>query len=896
MAVNNTTTEVTSSRRFAIGANVTVGIIAAAALVGAVNYFSSFKKVAVRKDIAAAGFGLSDRTKQLLSDGGDELRISMLYQPDDSDEKQRGYIERLSEYLDEMKEFAPQRVKWDQIVSDSKKEELVATLNQSLGGEAEEHKKTLEEYKKFHTEMVAELKQRVAQSTDLRGSRDAWLSDFPIFANIGVVLHQDEAAMEKTAGEIAELTPANGIPKYGEAATKASAQLAEIKTHMTAVRDGLSKLAALADQVAKPDSQYASVFRKLAEQVPQFAAGLREAVGPRDGPAPDDVAAALKLFADRCDELTTKIMPLVKEIDEFEQKFPSIQQHNYWSATTNNGIFQQRLSVADILQQFAGNAKETRLRVSGALVSNKPDEQAAALATARKAVAVFEQNMDACNQLLSGLADRLTKLDAKSKALLDESRDNGLFKDRIAAATALEEKIKKLPELKLANVGDRIKESNSLVIEMDGKIRVLGFNDVFPLRDTFGAGGEDEQRRTFNGDSAISSAIVSLSHDKPFATVVLTIFEPPPPQQRNPFMQPPEAKIPRQQLNVVKQRLESANFKVNEWNLASPDEMPKPEAGTENVFIVFPPTPPSPPNPFGGPPPNEPKFGDEQIAKIRNILANDGRVLFVATWDYQQSGGPFGPRGIVEVPYAYEKLLSDDWGLEIDSGRRICYLLPDSKSPDTYGVSILRFGYMPVSGFTDSELGQPLQGTRFLVTDACPIIQKSEVPAGVTVSKVLTQPETETHYAPEIPELLKIIREVQEVGTEGLVKLPDLQRGPFNLMVAAQRKEGDKEKGRIAVLSFGMCLIDGFLERPIPTENKARVRFLPPPKESLDLVVNSVYWLQGQPKWISRGPVMNPTVEPIDKGTKPLLSWLVYGIWPALIFLPGIFLWYVRRK
>jgi len=896
MAVNNASTDLSSSRRFAIGANVTVAIIAAAALVGAVNYFGSFKKVAVRKDIAASGFGLSDRTKQLLADSGEKINISMLYQPDDTDEKQRGYIDRLGEYLDEMKEFAPQRVSWDHIVSDNKKEELVATLNQSLGGEAEEHKKALEAYKKFQTDMQSELKQRVAQVTDLRGSADAWLADFPIFANIAAVLHQDELALEKTAADIAALIPANGIPKYGEAATKASAQLTEIKGHLTAVRDGVSKLSALADQVARPDSPYAAVFRDLAAQVPQFAAGLREAVGPRDAAMPDDVTGALRLYADRCNELTSKITPLVQQIDEFEQAHPTIQQHNSWTATANMGIIQQRLSVADILQQFAGNAKETRLRVLGALDSNKPEEQAAALASVRRTVGVFEQNMTACNQLLTGLAERLMKVDAKSKALLDESRDNGLFKDRIAAATELEERLKKLPELKLANVGDRIKEPNSVLIECGSKIRVLAFNDVFPIRDTLGAGVDDEQRRTFNGDSAISSAIVALNHDKPFATVVLTTFEPPAPQQRNPFMQTPEPRLPRQQLNIVKQRLESANFKVAEWNLASPDEAPKPEPGTENVYIVLPPTPASPPSPFGGPPPNEPKFGEEQIARIRNILNNDGRVLFIATWDIQRTGGMFGGGGFAPVPYAYGKLLTDDWGIDIDSGRRICYLIPDSKAPDTYGVSMLRFGYMPASGFSNDDLGRPLRGTRFLVTDACPIVQKSPTPPGVTLSKVLTLPESETHFAPDIPELLQIVRTVQEVESEGLVQLPEVKRGPFDLMISGQRKDGDKEKGRIAVLSFGMSLADFYVDRPIPTDKGSRVKFMPPPRESLDLVVNSIYWLQGQPKWISRGPVMNPTVEPIDKGTRPLLSWLVYGIWPVLVFLPGIFLWYVRRK
>lgn len=897
MAVSQAPSEMSSSRRFGIGANVVVAIVAAAALVAAVNYFGSLKKVTIRKDIAASGYGLSDRTKQLLTEGDSKISISMLYQPDETDEKQRGYIDRLTEYLDEMKESAPDRVSWAHIVSDNKKEELVATLNQSLGGEAGEHKKVLDEYNKFQQDLQAELKQRVTQASDLRSDPNSWLGDFPVFGNIAVVLHQDELALEKTATEIAALIPANGIPKYGDAATKASAQLTEIKTHLTTIRDNLSKLTALADQVAKPDSPYAAVFRDLAAQVPQFAAGLREAVGGQNAPPPADIAGALRNYADQCNELTARISPLVKQIDQFEKQFPAVQQHNSWTATASSGIFQQRLSVADILQQFAATAKETRLRVLGALDSNKPDEQKAALDGVRRTVSVFEQNMSACNQLLTSLADRLMKVDPKSKGLLDEARDNGLFKDRIAAATELEEKIKKLPELKLSNVGDRIKEPNSVLIEVNNKVRVLAFNDVFPIRDTLGAGDDDEQRRTFNGDSAISSALIALTHERPFASVVLTYFEPPAPQQRGPFSPPPpEPRIPRQQLNVVKQRLESANFKVNDWNLATTDESPKPEEGTENVYIVFPPAPPTPPNPFGGPPPDEKKFGDEQINKIRNILANNGRVLFVATWDLQRTGGMFGGGGFAPVPYAYEKLLSDDWGLEVDSGRRICYLLPDSKAPDTYGVSELRFNYMPVSGFSDSDLARPLRGTRFLVNDACPIVQKPTTPQGVTLSKVLSIPESETHFAPDIPLLLHIVRTVLDPESEGLVQLPGVKRGPFDLMITGERKEGDKDTGRIALMSFGMSLSDAFLDRPIKADKSSRFKFLPPPRESLDLVVNSVYWLQGQPKRISRGPIMNPTVEPIDKATKPLLSWLVYGIWPVLIFLPGIFLWYVRRK
>ena len=75
-----------------------------------------------------------------------------------------------------------------------------------------------------------------------------------------------------------------------------------------------------------------------------------------------------------------------------------------------------------------------------------------------------------------------------------------------------------------------------------------------------------------------------------------------------------------------------------------------------------------------------------------------------------------------------------------------------------------------------------------------------------------------------------------------------------------------------------------------------KLRLDPAPTEVVDLFVNSLYWLMEQPQWIARGPVPVPRIQPIEVGQLKLLRVFVWGIWPALVFAPGIILWAIRRR
>src|SRR5258708_39164215 len=95
-----------------------------------------------------------------------------------------------------------------------------------------------------------------------------------------------------------------------------------------------------------------------------------------------------------------------------------------------------------------------------------------------------------------------------------------------------------LPELKLGSIADSLKQKNSIVVQANGKVRVVSFTEAFPVRENMG-GRSEEAAHTFNGDAALSSALLALTRDKPFASVILTSYEPPAPQQRNQFSPPP---------------------------------------------------------------------------------------------------------------------------------------------------------------------------------------------------------------------------------------------------------------------------------------------------------------------------------------------------------------------
>ncbi|OWY70423.1 hypothetical protein B7486_16685 [cyanobacterium TDX16] len=883
-----------ASRRFSIGANVTLAIILAAVLIVAVNWFASIKNV--RRDLASYGnYGLSGRTKNILQGCTDPVSVSMVYMPDEADEKQQSYIDRLQDYLEEMTRFST-KVQVDVVATDSQREKLVSRISSTFGGEAESHKEALSGFASLSAELTSELQQRLVSAQALM-SESSWIGAFPVFGNIVATMKADLETLKKSGEEIAELTPQGGIPKYADATAKAKTALADVKGHMQAIEKRLGDLASLAGETSKPDSRYITTLRKVASDAKSLVATLRNTVGPESAPVPSDAAAALKAFADRGTEIGTSLDQLVQQVDEFARSYPMVTQHPSWAASVQMGPLVTRMEVADVLAQAGQTLSKARLVILGIIDSGKQNELQQALREARSNCTVLEKNASICEELLTNLANSLSSVDAGSLALLDAGKNNSLFTPRIAAIDELDKRITDLPELKLGSVADQLKQPNTIVIETGSKIRVVSFAEVWPVRESIGGPGAkpEDANRTFNGDSAISSALLSMTQKGPFATVVLTAFEPPAPEQRNQFMPPPpQSWVPLGQLSELRKRLEAANFKVIDWNMATTKEAPKPDEGTQSVYVLLPPPPPAPPNPFGQSQPPDQAFGEPQRATIKELLDSDAKVLFLASWEVRAGGFFGGPPAT--PPYGYGPLLDSEWGIEVDNSRRITWLDPYRAKENSYQVVPPKFIHMPAAGFTDSPIGSPLRGTRFLVTDACPLEKKSELPSGVSLKTVMSIPDTQNYIGASMAELMEIIERVQDPGSQGIITLTNPPvGGPFDVMLTGERVAEGKSKGKLVVMGFGASIRDDYLTQPVVAESQ-QLRLDPPPTENADLFVNALYWLSGQPELISRGPVPVPRIEQIASSEMRVLGVLVWAVWPVVIFLPGIIAWAVRRR
>ncbi len=887
---SNAATDMSAGRRVAVGTNVAIGIIVAAAILVAVNWFASLKSM--RRDLASTGnYGLSDRTKQILTNHDGPVNISILYDRDDKDEKQQDYIIRLMDYCDELKRFDPQ-VNYEHLVSAKQREDLQASLVKSLGKGAENHKTALTEFDKFVREMRAQLEER-SRHCDVILNTETWLSDFPLFAQVSLKLRQLIKEVDDATAEIAELVPQEGLPKYDQAANRGKTLLNDWENDFNAIGGLMSELNSLAKASTTPDSADMQMLRDNAIKAKAAIDSLRELIGADDAPAPENPAAALKAYADRGVEVSRELNDIVRQVNQLARKFPIIEEHSHWSVAIQAGL-PIKVQVAGVLQNVSQTLEKMRLSILGIIDTNDPAQLQRAVENVRKNTTVFEESAMVCEKILTGLADRLATIDDESKALLAASDQGGMFKPQLDEIDRVTKLFQDLPELKSGTTADDVQQKNSLVLAVGDKVRVVGFNAVWPVVESIvGRSPDDEIVRTFNGDGAIASAILAMTADKPFATVVMTYFEPPPPQQQNPFMRPPQSPIPSQSLGVMRERLEAANFKVIVWNLATDQQKPNPEEGTREIFLVLPPTPPAPPNPFGGETPPENNFGDRHREMLRNALKENGRALFLATWEVTQNpmiGGFTSPT------YGFASLLEGDWGIKVDNSQRIMYLPPAKGRAQGYDISAQKFQYLPVLGFTEHPVARPLIGSRVLAFNACVLDASDTAPEGVTVSSLVELPKREAYVAATIDEIRRIIDMINRPGSDAVVTFQTPPpTGPFDLAMCAERSAEGKTTGKVAVIGFGQSLQDGYVENKVVVSADP-VRMEPPPTENLDLALNTIYWLNDKPEYIGRGPVPVPRIHAIAQSDLQMTRWFVWLVWPALVFLPGVMLWFVRRR
>jgi len=882
--------------RMAIGLNVALTVALALALVVLVNWFASLKYV--RADAASFGsFGLSQRTRTILDGLESEVRVTTAYLSSDEDKRRDRFMPRMISYGDELA-MASKKVIVEHITSDEAKSRLVRRISESYGGEAKPHQDAL---KTYNESVRAELEQALKLGGAGMGG-EAWLMQFPVYGSILDVFADDAKRLTQLSEDLTKAISSQ-LPNYAEATGKIRTELQPVQEHLTKAQQALGDMAALADAVGKPDGELLKSLRQAAAEIPAVIKPLRDAVGATSATPPADAQAALKAFAGAAQEAEEKLRGITTRIDAVVRPVPMLQSHSAWMVAMDSGVKLGQLALKSqvdppaMLAQVARDLRQNRQVLLDIIDRNEPERHKETLETLRTRVLPgTEQMLVQAADTLQQAADAVGKVDPESQRLLEKARGGQMFATAVKALEGLTTTLGALPELKLGRIGQELQGDNIVVVEANQQARVLPFDQVWSLREQLSAsgGGSQDRPRTFNGDSVIPGAILSMTSKQPFATVVLATFEVEPPPQARQFMQPQISSIPGQGLTTLKDRLTAANFNVKTWDLANPDPPPAPEAGTENIYLFTPPAPPTPPNPFMGQqqPPSR-TFGEAEMKRVMDVLDKGGRGVFLAGWEYRRS-----MFGFSSPEYAYEKMLSDNWGITVDNKRRIVQVEPDPRTPSVFKVNPERFSYVGLNDFTDHPIGRSFQNTRVLVYNACPLNKAEKVPEGVTVDPVLNAPAGERFVVADINQVISIINALTNPETEGRVPRAGFESGmAFPVAMAATRKK-DNVESRVVVLGTGQSLIDDFLSRPVlrTSQRDAGMRADPPPTNNADLVVNSVHWLQGQDKWIA-APVAAPAIRSISPSEMNGVRFLVWAMIPALAsFVPGAWMWMKRRR
>jgi len=871
--------DVRASRR-AVGVNVVISVATATALLIVVNVIGDMvsQKNNLRWNVETLGrYRLSEAGKRILDQVDQPIRLTSVYTSTRSDRKPEQYLPRLRDLMEEMAQWK-RDVTTVNVTSDRGKSEVVARLRERLDEDAEEYRALIKDFQTLVRVQQTQFEREVLAWRSYPAT--GWLSRFGLPKAIETNLNEHKEQLRKLATALRQHLSGSGLPDYPGLVDQIRERLDKVHETLTAIRDQLRDLAGLPERAKQAQDE-------LTETVKAVSAELDKAIavaGKKGSPAPTDPSDVLEKIATTAQATAAQAEKAARRMVKLDtdagNKLQNLQPWRQGAvllsqlAQESNNLAAQAQGVrAAVVEQVQRQFITTQLRPALLLLSERAQQAQAAVA-----------------EMLAAL----TELDENTQKRFEQAKRGDFLQAQLEPIRKQLDRAAELEELEgWDELIEKIKEDNNVLVEVGSKVGVVGFDEVWPLAPRgqfdFYADEEEQERRVFYGDMAICGKILNLASD-PFADVVLTYFEDVPPPYARQYRPAVTGQIPSRFLQILRERLEKANLEVSDWNLAKDTAPPPATEGRPQVLLVLP-SPDMPP--FAAGQQNLPKFEQEHVDRVKEVIAQGSAAIFLA--------GYFRPRffGQVTSPeYGWGKYLRNEWGLDVKTHLRVVLGARDPTEPDKFVLPVLRWDFLPLSSFTeDHPVGKPLRARRFYWLSACPITRATDGKADVRIEDILVVPrEREDIWAAARPEQLWD-RIVTGRGT-GIVpgeNSGDL-RAPFALAVEASKADGDGQS-RIIVLGVGLSYIDGFLNYRIPQlRGQETLSTEPPPTGDVDLVINSVYHLAGKDQFIGAGPAIIKPIGLIDEPTMRAVKATFGVVWPAMMLVIGGIVMLARKR
>jgi len=874
-----------ASSRLRYASMVSVAVTAAIAVAAVVNIIAQTDYY--RRPIETLGrYRLSERTKKILRDVDRPIVATCVYTG--TDEKTRTeYRPRVIELLEEMREIHS-KITVDQVTNDDDRVALQARLREHLGGQADRHGQLLQRFVREIPETVKEIE----------AVRDQWSGPLPYLEAWGqpaVVqdhLKQVAAALTKAVRSAKQQLRGGTLPQYGKLVEDAKAAL-------EAAKGALEARAKRLEQIGKIPAAIRAGRKKALAALDKCLAAMKAlpaAVGkPGDPPAADPGAALGKFAAAaaKASKLTVEAARALAGVAG-DQNAELLERARAWSqqivveSQGRRGLI--RLSHPQRLLMLAQELGRTSLEAKAFRDRANVETQRQTVSDLREAVQQYLATIAETRKIVEGALTKLSTVGAADAKILDAAAKGDYFAPLLAPIVALLDEAGKLPEIKGDSLAQQIAgEKNFVVLEAgDGKaktVQIVGFDAVWPLkvrRPAATGDQEGERQRIFNGDSAIGSTLLKMTH-QPFATVLIAYAPSAPAHPMfgggNPFG--------RERYAALVDQLEKANFKVTDWDLNQP--MPTvAEGDPPPVLLVLPPSEPSRMPTRPGQPPQPSGFTPMHAGLIQQAVDDGTPAIFLTSYIQPRVQRNPMTGGIMTMPrpYPLAPYLRDQWGIDVRTDYRIIAAIVDPDEPGKFKIDPIRINWMPLSHFTDQPIGRPLQGLRMVWSSLCPVAEAETVPDDVEVEPLLTVPanETATWATRRFQQLVEQFSESRDSQVS-----PDYEVGdiavPFDVAVAAIRSEADDRPGaRIIVLPMAASFLDGYLDGEVPSLAGGGLTMTDPPRANADVAVNSVYWLIGKTDWIASGPVRVKPVALISP-TASVVLWVLCVICIPLVVL-----------
>ncbi len=878
--------------RLRYATNVTCSIAAALALLFAANMLAQADYV--RRDVETLQrYALSPRMQKIVQAVDQPLRLSCVYTSDEPDDETPVRRARIMDLFEEIHELN-RGIQIAHITTDTDKARLVERLRKRLGGQAQEHLKLLNDFTRIADELADALE--TDQQQWRQGKPESYLNQWGLTVEVARVLEQQAKDLRRTAQNVRGDLTGSGLPDYEQLAEQVRQNLQISSETFNTINTELAKIAEIAPAV-RANRQ---AIQTQATESQKAVAELLEILGPADA-TPDDPAEVLAKAAAASAQAAQHVTQTLRQLKEIAgpDQMRYVQASQSWiiqddspsHAVLPGGMMIElgRKTVSDLYAAAAEKLQETNTVADTYLRAAKPEFQHKSISQLREQTVALAASLATATEAAEKAFDALSQPDADSQALLQLAKDNQAFQNIRQPIDVLREQIDALPEIESDSGQGDLTQDNIVIVETDQAAAVVDFESVWPLRvRSLAAATGSSEARTFDGDAAISSKILTLTHE-PFATVLLATYQPTLPPQMAQMI--PPADISPANLTTLQRRIEQANFEVKQWNLTEP----RPEADPDRpqVLIILPPAP-TPSMPMGGE--KLQSFGEEHLSKIRQAIDEGLPALFLAQWAVPHQMSPWTPP--VSPPYPMNTYLQEDWGLRVLTDYVVIPAVPDPNQPGKYKIDPMRFTHLPLNTYSDHPIGRPLQAQRTLWPQVAPVQIAGDVPEGVSVEPLLTVPANwQTTWATGRFEALV----AQFLSEEGSFVSPDYAAGdihvPFDVAFTAARDKSDAAKpSRIVVLGTSGGLVDGYLDQRVGVLEQGAIRLDDPPRANADLVTNSLYWLIGREHYIARGPAQIQPIAMIPPATmRTLWALCVVALPLAILGLGGIVLLGRRR-